>query len=224
MEYFYDGICLQNGRESNMDSLLLTERCIAGEQTILAVVCDGVGSMTEGAYASIESIRMMGEWISKVAEPKRLGLRMRDEVALINDRILKAATERCVQTATTLSALLIAGRQYFIVHAGDSRIYSLCGGRFSLLTVDDINEAGKLTSYIGKRSNQELFYAEGTTNCDTFLLCTDGLYKRLDEEWISGNIDAGNRKAIRRTLNALAGYAIEQGEQDNISVAIVRVT
>jgi len=206
-----------------MDSLLLAERRIAGEKAILAVVCDGVGSMHDGAYASIESVRMLNEWFSEITGAGRLGLRMRDEIVSINKKIVTAAAEKGVQTATTLSALLIAGRQYYIAHAGDSRIYSVGAKGLMLLTVDTVGESGKLTSFIGKRGNPELFFAEGTADCDTFLLCSDGLYKRIDDEWIWGSIDAGNRKSIRRTLNTLAGLAIGQGELDNISIAIIKI-
>ena len=223
MGYLFDGICLQNGRDTNMDSLLLTERRIAGEKAMLAVVCDGVGSMLDGAYASIESVRMLSEWFAALTDAERLGLRMRDEVVSINEKIVNSAAERGVQTATTLSALLLAGGRYYVVHAGDSRIYSVGGESLSLLTVDTVNEAGKLTSFIGKRGNPELFYSEGDSGCGTFLLCSDGLHKRIDNDWLARSIDAGNRKAIRKTLNALANQAIAQGENDNISIAIVRI-
>ena len=61
LEFVYDGICLQNGREANMDSLLLTEKRISGVPSLLAVVCDGVGSMADGAFASVETVRMLNE-------------------------------------------------------------------------------------------------------------------------------------------------------------------
>jgi len=148
---------------------------------------------------------------------------MRDEIASINERIVTAAAGKGVQTATTLSALLIAGRQYYIVHAGDSRIYAVGREGLTLLTVDTVGESGKLTSYIGKRGAPELYYTEGNAVHDTFVLCSDGLYKRTGDEWIWGSIDAGTRKTIRRSLNTLAGLAIGQGELDNISIAIIKI-
>jgi len=44
-----------------MDSLLLTEKRISGVPSLLAVVCDGVGSMADGAFASVETVRMLNE-------------------------------------------------------------------------------------------------------------------------------------------------------------------
>ena len=37
----YDGLSLQNGRGTNMDSLLLKERTIGGRSVCIGVVCDG---------------------------------------------------------------------------------------------------------------------------------------------------------------------------------------
>jgi serine/threonine protein phosphatase PrpC len=64
MDYLFDGVSLKNGRETNMDSLLLTARKINKTPTLLAVLCDGVGSMADGAFASIESVRLLNDWFS----------------------------------------------------------------------------------------------------------------------------------------------------------------
>ena len=223
MEYILEGICNQNGRETNMDSLLLTERKISGTRSVLAVVCDGVGSLSDGAYASVESIRMLNEWFAMLDGTERAGLVLRDEISSINTRIIAAAKGNGMNTATTLSALLLVGRQYYIVHAGDSRIYSIDGSGLTQLTIDTVNESGALTSGIGHFDNAELYYSEGMVQSDMFLLCSDGLYKRIDDAWIFENIHAGNRKALRKTLSALSDQAIAQGERDNISIAIVKL-
>jgi len=223
MEYLFDGICLQNGRETNMDSLLLTSRVICGAPSMFAVVCDGVGSLKDGAYASMESVRLLNEWFSEAADTKRAGLRLRDEVYSINAKIVTDAKEKGVRTATTLSALLLVGRQYYIVHAGDSRIYSVDSAGLQPLTVDSVTETGKLTAAIGYRENMELYYAEGFANSDVFVVCSDGLYKRIDDEDLFTNIDANNRKSLWKSLNALSNFAIQQGERDNISIAIVKI-
>ena len=57
MACLYDGISLQNQRPVNMDSLLMKERAIDGRSVCMAVVCDGVGSMTDGAFAASSAVR-----------------------------------------------------------------------------------------------------------------------------------------------------------------------
>ena len=44
----YDGISIQNKRTTNMDSLLIKEKQIAGEKLYIAALCDGVGSTEDG--------------------------------------------------------------------------------------------------------------------------------------------------------------------------------
>lgn len=57
MAFFYDGISLQNGRSVNMDSLLLDSWQVGDEELCLAAVCDGVGSLTDGAFAASSAAR-----------------------------------------------------------------------------------------------------------------------------------------------------------------------
>ncbi|MCL2425330.1 MAG: serine/threonine-protein phosphatase [Oscillospiraceae bacterium] len=225
MEFLYDGICLKNGRATNMDSILLSKRQILDKNAMLAVVCDGVGSMSDGAYASVESVRLLNKWFSNLSDVGRPGLRLRDEVLSINARIAEYANERSLQTATTLSALLLIEGQLYIVHAGDSRIYSIGTNGLQLLTVDAVTTSGQLTTYIGRYADMELYYMEQTVMSNAFLLCSDGLYKRVHvEECLqNNNIDVSNSKTINMTLNSLAELAIERGERDNISIAIVTI-
>jgi serine/threonine protein phosphatase PrpC len=154
----------------------------------------------------------------------RAGIRLRDEVLDINATISEKSFARGLQTATTLSALLMICREYYIVHAGDSRIYAIGSAGLVQLTIDTVNESGKLTSYIGKHDGLELHYAEGVTQSGVFLLCSDGLYKRMDDNSLYKGIDASNRKSLRKSLDMLTSSAIERGERDNISAAIVKLT
>ena len=250
MRYLYHGISLQNKRPSNMDSLLLKCGTIGGGPALLALVCDGVGSMADGAFASGEAARMLSEWFDAAGSAGasgatdltgaagRVGLAMRDEVLRINKTIIARAKERGMDTATTLSALLLAGSAYYIVHIGDSRIYCLDGGRLdggrgdrgaggqdqalSLLTHDDVSESGRLTACIGQTEALFPQYAEGDGGEKTFLLCSDGLYKRIDHSIMISTMKNWSEKAMKEPVEALAQYAVKQGERDNITVALAR--
>ena len=206
-----------------MDSLLLTSRQISGTPSILAVVCDGVGSMVDGAYASMESVRLLNEWFLRMEGAEWAGLRLRDTILSINTIITAYAAGKGMKTATTLSALLLIGRQYYIVHAGDSRVYSVESSGLLPLTIDDVTETGRLTSVIGRRHNPEIYYREGVANNAAFLLCSDGLNKRVDDKTLFMNIDIGNRKTLRKSLSTLSSLAIQRGESDNISIALVKI-
>jgi len=207
-----------------MDRLLLAERKISKIGVMFAVVCDGVGSMTDGAYASSESVRMLNEWFARIDNTERVGLRLRDEVQIINERITESTKSLGLESATTLSALLIIDKQIHIVHAGDSRIYVVDKDILQQLTVDAVTEAGHLTTFIGRNSNVDLFYAEGQATGNVFLLCSDGLYKRLpNDDPVYSDIDTSNKKSISKSLALLTETAIKRGERDNISVALIKL-
>ena len=224
MNFLYDGISLQNGRETNMDSLLLTEREISGTKAFLGVVCDGVGSMNDGAYAGVEAVRLLNEWFIYLSDIQRIGLRLRDEILLINSKITEAAKEQNFRTATTLSALLSVNGYIYIVHAGDSRIYSADTGSLKLLTVDAVTESGQLVTYIGNGNDIDLFYSEFQKFNGIYLLCSDGLYKRVKDDFIYKNVNTSNKKMIHKSLISLANTAVKKGERDNISIAIIKIS
>ena len=216
----YDGISVQNLRSSNMDGVLLKERQIEGKSVYLAVVCDGVGSMKDGAFASATATRLMGEWFGKVTDQTGLGTKMLHTVSEINRGIVAESEKRGLQTASTISALLIKEHSYFVVHAGDSRIYAFRKGTLRQLTQDHTNH-GKLTACIGKSGNMPLFYGEGAYRGDTFLLCSDGLYKRMEDRQIEERLANIKRTGLQRTIREMVEFVIGQGERDNISLAIL---
>lgn len=223
MKYLYNGVSLQNRRQSNMDRLLLKTRCINGEDTLLAVVCDGVGSLAEGAFASGLAVKMIDDWFGKVSKTERIGLILRDTVLNINTYIISEARHKNINTASTLSALLLVENFYYIVHVGDSRIYSLEDGILSTHTNDDVSASGKLTACIGQTEETVLQYSEGSAGGKTFLVCSDGLYKRMDIDFMTYKMNVRSKRDVKRGVAALTQYVIKNGEQDNISLAIIRI-
>ena len=205
-----------------MDSLLLKNGLINKENAILAVVCDGVGSLADGYLASGMAARMLSDWFAGVSTTEQIGLRMRDAVRAINSYIVSKAKQNDKETASTLSALLLIENNYYIVHIGDSRIYSCEDGVLTTLTSDDVSETGKLTACIGR--NEEIFlqYYEGSATGKTFFVCSDGLYKRMDVDFLTAKLKTWSRKSLNEPIETLPQFVIERGEQDNISLAIVK--
>ena len=219
---YYDGISLRNRRPTNMDSLLVKERTIAGEWICLAVVCDGVGSLESGALAASQAVQQLGAWLNGLEDISRAGLNLRQAVLRINEQIIDQARNLGIRTATTLSALLLTGGRYYIVHAGDSWIYSWGEEGLRQLTRDDITQEGKLSECIGRSSRPSLFYSEGESEKRIFLLCSDGLYKRMEPDYLSRQLERADRGEFRKAMEHLVEYVVDRGEPDNISVAIVK--
>lgn len=220
--YVYGGVCFKNGRTSNMDSLLVKIRKLGGKSALLAVVCDGVGSLQDGAFASGAAANELGQWFDSLSGFERAGMQMRDVVHTINARIVQAVKQENLQSASTLSAILFFEGRYHITHAGDSRVYVNDGHALFQLTCDDVTETGSLTSYIGRGSGFVPQYLEGDAGGRTFLLCSDGLYKRMDQEFLFANMGAGSMRAAKNSVNTLARYVMDRGERDNITTVLIR--
>jgi serine/threonine protein phosphatase PrpC len=223
MNYLFNGISLQNGRQSNMDSLLLKQGLINKTNAMLAVVCDGVGSLADGDFASGTAVRMLSNWFSNATTTEHIGLRMRDSILGINAHVVSEAKQRGIETASTLSALLLIEQSYYIAHVGDSRIYCYKDGALTILTSDDVSDTGKLTACIGRTEDIFLQYSEGPAAGKTFIVCSDGLYQRMDTDFIITKLKTWNKKSLKEIIEVLPQYVIERGEKDNISLALVKV-
>ena len=223
MKYLYNGVSLQNGRKSNMDSLLLKCRSLSNTDSMLAVVCDGVGSLSDGGFASGAAVKKLGAWFDSVSSTENIGLRMRDVILEINAQIISEAQIMNMETASTLSALLMLEQNYYIAHIGDSRVFCLENGLLSVLTIDDISATGKLTAYLGQTDKIFLQYSEGSASAKTFLVCSDGLYKRMDMDFMVSKLKSWNKKSLKEPIETLPQYVIGRGEQDNITLALVKI-
>lgn len=221
MAVCYDGISLQNQRKVNMDSLLLKSRALCGTQLCMAAVCDGVGSLSDGAYAASSAVKMLSNWFENLEDTGRLGLRLRDYVDTVNFAIAVKARSLQLKTACTLSCLLLWDGQYAVAHVGDSRIYTMQGDALRQLTLDQARQ-GRLTASVGHKEKTEIFYTEGTyMPGQPFLVCSDGLYKRLEDRLIGQFMQKLNGRNLKKLLQQMAGHAIAQGEKDNISAAFL---
>lgn len=223
MRYTYGGKSITNGRKTNMDSLLISERAIAGNSALLAVVCDGVGSTADGAVASSMSVKLMSEWFDRVNSIDCIELYMREAVTEANEKIIAIAQEQNYDTATTLSALLLVNTSYYVVHTGDSRILRLSNGVLTQITRDDISKNGKLTFCIGKTKPANLFYEEGKIENALFVLCTDGLYKKLSIQELSAELLSSGKAPLGVVIEKLIQMVVDRGEHDNITLAIVKI-
>ncbi|WP_195986091.1 PP2C family serine/threonine-protein phosphatase [Clostridium sp. D33t1_170424_F3] len=215
------GLSLQNARPSNMDSIFWKEQRLPEGPLLLAVVCDGVGSTRDGAFASRYATGALAAWLEET-DSSRLGLSLRDRVLGINREVISAARDGRLDAATTLSALLITKGRYVLVHVGDSRIYQCDGAELRQLTRDDLSGAGRLTACIGRWDPLTVQYEEGEADGKSFLLCTDGLYKRIEKEDLQREMEQNQGKRAERVLGRLARRAVDLGETDNISAILLQ--
>ncbi len=223
MRYIYDGTSFINKRQINMDSIFLKEKQIEFNQVIFAIVCDGVGSLSDGAYASSVSVKLLKKWFDEELKIEDIGTRLREKIEYINRYIVETSKSHRINTATTLSALLIIDGVYQVFHIGDSRIYSFDNKSICIITQDDISPSGKLTDYIGKASNFMLHRYEGVAIDKVFLICSDGFYKNIDINFLLPHMKNIDSKNIKKIINSLINHVTASGEQDNISLALIKI-
>lgn len=222
-KYFFDAISLINKRNKNMDAVLVKEKIINKQNILLCVVCDGVGSTKNGSYASSKIISYFNHWFENLNDITDLTTILENKIKTFNMLIVNNCQEYNLNSASTLSIFLAFNNKYIIFNLGDSRIYKFSNNLLDKLTEDDVNANGKLNKYIGQIYLQDIYNKEGTLkNNDIFLVCTDGFYKKLNDEVIIENLKTLKTKKINQTLEYLSNKAILLGENDNISVVLIK--
>lgn len=198
----------------------------------LMAVADGMGGHAAGEVASALALETLS---AAVQEGKALG----DAFRLANERVhVKARDPGKEGMGTTLVAMLLDGDSYQIANVGDSRCYLVDANGARRITEDHsfVTEAIKrgqseeeamasqwkdvLTRCIGTETEVEvdLFGPFPVDPNTAILLCSDGLYKVLSDEDLSGMFAKSG--GPRGAAQSLVANAFEAGSDDNISVAI----
>lgn len=145
---------------------------------------------------------------------------------------------------TTLTMAYIHWPTMYVVHAGDSRCYLVRDGVVQQLTKDhtlarQMVEAGGmkpedeatsrwsnvLWNVVGGHSERELLaevHRVDLREDDSVILCSDGLYRYLDQEQISEmQVNQANASVLCKQLIDLAN---ERGGEDNVTVIVSHPT
>jgi serine/threonine protein phosphatase PrpC len=222
-------------RSGNEDSLLIGSTVFA--------VADGMGGHRGGEVASAAALDPLRE-----LDGQRFTSADATVAALI-DAVVRANTEVSRRShdepglegmGTTLTAVLVDGRDAHLVHVGDSRAYLARGERFVQLTDDHtlvqaLLDQGRITAdqvathphrsvitrAVGVANEVEVDALQLTLrDGDRLLLCSDGLTGVVDDEAIA-HLVRGERPEV--AVERLVDAANEAGGPDNITVIILAV-
>ena len=217
------------------------------KNTLLCVVCDGMGGAKSGNVASTLALDVFVQEVKRSWRPEldmeELDQMLSGAVKLANFTVFEQAQqfEEFAGMGTTMVALLISGKQATIVNVGDSRAYSITSSDVEQLTTDHslvqmMIQRGELTperakNYPGKNLITRAIGTESMVNCDIFrrrlnpeqcvLLCTDGLSNLLDDQELLFEVVHGADKetACQRLLD----IAKNRGAPDNVTCILVQV-
>jgi protein phosphatase len=220
-------------RQSNEDSFF--------EAPPVFAVADGMGGARAGEVASRMAVEVLGESPDQVGEPEA---RLQAIARTANQRIYELARRDDAYRGmgTTLTAVIVSGREIAVGHVGDSRLYRLRDGELERLTTDhslveEYVRAGRLApeeaeshpqkSIITRALGVEADVEVDTLTCDAsdgdvYLLCSDGLTAMVPESEVAAILR--NRTSLEQAGRTLIDVANRAGGRDNITVVLFRLS
>ena len=214
------------------------------DQTVFAIVCDGMGGANGGNVASAIAIKVISDRILDVyrdgMNENSLRNMLESAISAANIEIFDAsmADLELRGMGTTVVAVIVSGRDVYIAHVGDSRAYVVTPEGIEQITRDHsivqaMVEKGQLTQSEAKNHPRKHFITrawgvEDTVACDytelifpekgVLLICTDGLTNMVEPDDIYKAVNSTSEENIPDVLIHAANMA---GGSDNITVVVL---
>ncbi len=231
-------------RSQNQDAYQIEQ---LDKNTVLCVVCDGMGGAKSGNVASTLAVEVFVDEIRRTwttgMDQEQIDQMLEGAVKLANYTVYDQSQQFEVFSGmgTTLVAALIQDRQTTVVNVGDSRAYRINREGIRCLTTDHslvqlMVERGELTpemarNYPGKNFITRAIGTEPVVACDLFhldvergdtlLLCSDGLSNLLDEQELLFEVVHGTNKQL--CCQRLLEIAKNRGAPDNVTSVLVMI-
>jgi len=231
-------------RTQNQDAYAMEQ---LDRNTLLCVVCDGMGGAKSGNIASTLAVDVFVQevrrtWTSSMTQEK-INQMLHSAVKLANFTVFDQSQqfEEFDGMGTTLVAVLLKNRHATVAHVGDSRAYRINSDGIWQMTRDHslvqmMVERGELTqemakSYPGKNYITRAIGTEPIVVCDIshlelakgecLLLCSDGLSNVLDDQEILFEVVHGVNRAD--CCQRLLEIAKNRGAPDNVTSVLMMV-
>ncbi len=231
-------------RTSNQDACTVEQ---LDKNTLLCVVCDGMGGAKSGDVASNLAVEVFSQEVKRSWK----GDMSSDDADLMLKNALKLANftvydqscqfEEFSGMGTTLVAVLVRGREATVLNVGDSRAYQINDDGIEQISKDHslvqmMVDRGEMTSeqaksYPGKNYITRAVGTEAVTEGDIFhrylekntylLLCSDGLSNLMDDQEILFEVIHGADK--QACCQTLVDIAKRRGAPDNVTCVIAQI-
>ncbi len=227
-------------RTENQDKVCTA---VIDEDTILAVVCDGMGGQNAGGEASSKAAQIVFDRITKVFrsdfDKKSIRNLLISSVTTANSVIYDMAlsSSEMVGMGTTCVIALVSKNVLYALNVGDSRLYVINheirqvskdhtivmrmfeNGEITKEQLKNHPQRNYITKAVGVSNYIEPDYFEFELNekCSV-LLCTDGLSNCCDEADIFNIV---KKSAPEDVPGKLIKLALDNGGNDNITVAYI---
>lgn len=245
---------LQLGMSSIMGTRSSQQDSIFGhvdEKGALGIVCDGMGGLTGGEFASRTAVESLAEaWFSR-EEIADIPAFLEEEALNADEKVFQLENDEGepLQAGTTIVAVVIRDNELYWLSVGDSKIYIIRGNEILAvsrehnyrMTLDQKLKQGEITpeeysaeeyraealiSYIGMGN---VFLIDVNRKPflledeDIIILSSDGLYRSLSEQEILriARKYARDMQICAQNLT-VAALGDKQSGQDNTSVVALR--
>lgn len=228
-------------REQNQDAF---ETVQLDRNTLLCVVCDGMGGARSGNVASALAADVFTQEVRRNYQGNQdLEQMLERAVKLANYTVFDQSQqlEDFKGMGTTLVGALIRNRQVTVVNVGDSRVYRVNDQDIYQITTDHslvqvMLDRGELTPeqarrFPGKNYITRAIGTEPTVRCDIFqmslergeylLLCSDGLTNLVEDQEILFEVVHG--VSVNTCCQRMVDIAKNRGAPDNVTCVLVQV-
>ena len=195
-----------------------------GELTV-GIVCDGVGSATEGAKAAKRVTLYLMNNLKKRPKTWSIEKSIRSFIKSINSILYQESqiNYESSELVTTLTIVIIEGNRLYGANVGDSRVYLHRKNKLNQLSydhaMDEVGFENVLTQAVGIENEVEPYYFENLLQKnDKILLCSDGLYNVLDHDTLLKNIDFGAHTLVKK-----ASTKEEDNLPDDTTAVVIEV-
>ncbi len=228
-------------RPTNQDSFAVEKR---GEQTLCAVICDGVGGENAGDVASSLAVSVITERVRRGLRGRMSSASMKNllesSITAANDAVYGSASENPAyrDMGTTAVAACVSGGDTVVANVGDSRAYFYADGKITQVTHDhsvvrSLVDSGQITETearnhpkknsitraVGASRKIDIdFYFLAPIAGDRLLLCSDGLTDFVENSQIESIISNTPEEKI---VDSLISAAKAGGGGDNITAVLL---
>ena len=190
----------------------------------VAIVCDGVGSATQGAQAASRVTNYLMNNIQTRPKAWSLQKSILTFIKSINSILYRESqiNYESSELVTTLTIVVIEGNRLYGANVGDSRVYMHRDNLVQLSHDHSMDETGYenvLTQAIGIEEDVSPFYFENILKKDDkILLCSDGLYSVLSDTKLEDAIPLGAHSLVKR-----ASTLMEDNLPDDTTAVVLHI-
>lgn len=239
-------------KTTNQDSLSIKVFNTKQGRMVFVVLCDGMGGLAKGEVASASVIQAFDNWsrteLPQLSESSIDDVTIRSQweniVTQQNEKIKAYGAGLGIKLGTTLTAMLLTQKRYYILNVGDSRAYEI-NNEIKQITNDQTFVArevalGNMTEEQARVDERrsvllqcvgaseevypDMFFGDVLTNA-VYMLCSDGFRHEVSSEEIFNEFQPNNllnQESMDTASIRLIELNKQRQERDNITVALVR--